>query len=98
MAHSLPDLPYAFDALEPHFDARTMEIHHGKHHATYVNTLNATIEGQADLESQSVEDLISDLSAIPENIRGPVRNHGGGHTNHSFFWKVLSGSGGGEPT
>lgn len=98
MAHSLPDLPYALDALEPHVDARTMEIHHGKHHATYVNTLNATIEGQADLEAQSVEDLISDLSAIPESIRGPVRNHGGGHANHSFFWNVLSGSGGGSPS
>lgn len=98
MAHSLPDLPYALDSLEPHFDARTMEIHHGKHHATYVNTLNATLEGKADLEALSVEDLISDLSAIPEEIRGPVRNHGGGHANHSFFWNVLSGSGGGEPS
>ncbi|MFP6900472.1 MAG: superoxide dismutase [Opitutales bacterium] len=98
MAHSLPDLPYATDALEPHFDARTMEIHHGKHHATYVNTLNATIEGNADLEAQTVEELISDLSAVPEEIRGPVRNHGGGHANHSFFWKVLSGNGGGEPS
>lgn len=98
MAHSLPDLPYASDSLEPHFDARTMEIHHGKHHATYVNTLNATIEGKADLEALSVEELISDLSAIPEEIRGPVRNHGGGHANHSFFWNVLSGSGGGEPS
>jgi len=98
MAHSLPDLPYAFDSLEPHFDARTMEIHHGKHHATYVNTLNATIEGKTDLEALSVEELISDLSAIPEEIRGPVRNHGGGHANHSFFWNVLSGSGGGEPS
>ncbi|MBG30129.1 MAG: superoxide dismutase [Mn] [Opitutae bacterium] len=98
MAHSLPELPYALDSLEPHFDARTMEIHHGKHHATYVNTLNATIEGKADLEALSVEELISDLSAIPEEIRGPVRNHGGGHANHSFFWNVLSGSGGGEPS
>ena len=98
MAHSLPDLPYTPDSLEPHFDARTMEIHHDKHHATYVNTLNATIEGKPDLEAQSVEDLISDLSAIPEEIRGPVRNHGGGHANHSFFWNVLSGSGGGEPS
>ena len=98
MAHSLPDLPYAPDSLEPHFDARTMEIHHGKHHATYVNTLNATIEGKPDLEAQSVEDLISDLSAIPEEIRGPVRNHGGGHANHSFFWNVLSGNGGGAPS
>ena len=97
MAHSLPDLPYALDALEPHFDARTMEIHHGKHHATYVNTLNATLEGKAELEAQSVEDLISDLSAIPDDIRGPVRNHGGGHSNHSFFWNVLSGNGGGQP-
>jgi Fe-Mn family superoxide dismutase len=98
MAHSLPDLPYAPDSLEPHFDARTMEIHHDKHHATYVNTLNATIEGKPDLEAQSVEDLISDLSAIPEEIRGPVRNHGGGHANHSFFWNVLSGNGGGAPS
>ena len=98
MAHSLPDLPYALDALEPHFDARTMEIHHGKHHATYVNTLNATLEGKAELEAQSVEDLISDLSAIPDDIRGPVRNHGGGHANHSFFWNVLSGGGGGQPS
>ncbi len=98
MAHSLPDLPYANDALEPHFDARTMEIHHGKHHATYVNTLNATIAGKPDLEAKSVENLISDLSAVPEEIRGPVRNHGGGHANHSFFWNVLSGSGGGSPS
>jgi Fe-Mn family superoxide dismutase len=75
-----------------------MEIHHGKHHATYVNTLNATIEGKAELEAQSVGDLISDLSAIPDDIRGPVRNHGGGHANHSFFWNVLSGSGGGAPS
>ena len=98
MAHSLPDLPYATDALEPHIDARTMEIHHGKHHATYVNTLNATIEGKADLEAQSVENLISDLSAVPEEVRGTVRNHGGGHANHSFFWNIMTGSGGGEPS
>jgi len=98
MAHSLPDLPYALDALEPHIDARTMEIHHGKHHATYVNTLNATIEDKADLEAQSVEDLIADLSAVPDDARGPIRNHGGGHANHSFFWKILSGDGGGAPT
>ncbi len=98
MAHSLPDLPFALDALEPHIDARTMEIHHGKHHATYVNTLNATIEGNADLEAQSVEELIADLSAIPDDVRGPIRNHGGGHANHSFFWKILSGEGGGAPT
>ncbi|MGE4550217.1 MAG: superoxide dismutase [Opitutales bacterium] len=98
MAHSLPDLPYALDALEPHFDARTMGIHHGKHHATYVNTLNAALEGKAELEAQSVEDLISDLSAIPDDIRGPVRNHGGGHANHSFFWNVLSGGGDGQPS
>ncbi len=98
MAHSLPDLPYATDALEPHIDARTMEIHHGKHHATYVNTLNATIEGKADLEAQSVENLISDLSAVPEEVRGAVRNHGGGHANHSFFWNIMTGSGGGEPS
>jgi Fe-Mn family superoxide dismutase len=75
-----------------------MEIHHGKHHATYVNTLNATIEGKADLEAQSVENLISDLSAVPEEVRGAVRNHGGGHANHSFFWNIMTGSGGGEPS
>ena len=95
MAYEQPQLPYAADALEPHIDARTMEIHHGKHHAGYVAKLNAAIEG-TDLGSKSVEELIGDLSAVPENIRGAVRNNGGGHANHSLFWQVLS-PGSGEP-
>ena len=94
MAHSLPDLPYAHNALEPHIDQQTMEIHHGKHHATYIAKLNAAIEGKADLESKSIEDLIANLDAIPEDIRGAVRNNGGGHANHSLFWTVLGPSGG----
>ena len=98
MAHSLPDLPYAYDALEPHIDARTMEIHHSKHHNTYVTSLNAALEGQDGLAAKSVEDLISDLNAVPEAIRGAVRNHGGGHANHSLFWTVMSASGGGQPS
>ena len=98
MAHELPDLPYAHDALEPNIDARTMEIHHGKHHAGYVTKLNDAIAGNADLEGKSVEDLISDLDSVPEDIRGAVRNNGGGHANHSLFWPVLSGDGGGEPS
>ncbi|MFB5190345.1 superoxide dismutase [Alicyclobacillus fastidiosus] len=98
MAHELPALPYAFDALEPHIDALTMEIHHDRHHATYVNNLNKALEGQAQLEGKSVEDLISDLNAVPENIRTAVRNNGGGHANHSLFWNLLSPNGGGQPT
>ena len=97
MAHELPDLGYAFDALEPHIDAKTMEIHHDKHHAGYVTKLNAAIQGNAELESKSVEELISNLSAIPEKIRGAVRNNGGGHFNHSLFWNVIGPNGGGEP-
>ena len=97
MAHELPSLGYAYDALEPHFDARTMEIHHTKHHQTYVDKLNGAIGGDAALEGKSVEDLISDLSPVPDSIRGAVRNHGGGHANHSFFWKIISSNGGGAP-
>ena len=97
MAHQLPSLPYAFDALEPHIDAKTMEIHHDKHHAAYVNKLNAALGGHADLEAKSVEELLRDLNAIPESIRGAVRNHGGGHHNHTLFWNNMSASGGGEP-
>ena len=97
MAHELPRLPYAYDALEPHIDARTMEIHHTKHHQTYITKLNGAIEGNADLEGKSIEDLISDLSLVPESIRGAVRNNGGGHANHSFFWNNLSPNGGGDP-
>jgi Fe-Mn family superoxide dismutase len=97
MVHELPSLPYAYDALEPHIDARTMEIHHTKHHQTYITKLNGAIEGNADLEGKSIEDLISDLSLVPESIRGAVRNNGGGHANHSFFWNNLSPNGGGDP-
>ncbi|MCP4189486.1 MAG: superoxide dismutase [Planctomycetaceae bacterium] len=97
MAYSLPELPYGYDALEPHIDARTMEIHHSKHHQAYINKVNDAIAG-TDLESKSVEDLISGLSSVPENIRNAVRNNGGGHANHSLFWTILSASGGGTPS
>ncbi|WP_079222131.1 superoxide dismutase [Stenotrophomonas maltophilia] len=93
MPYSLPALPYAYDALEPHFDARTMEIHHGKHHQAYINNLNAALE-QAGIANTPVEALIADLDALPESVRGAVRNNGGGHANHSLFWTVLSPSGG----
>jgi superoxide dismutase, Fe-Mn family len=98
MAHTLPDLPYGHDALEPHIDAKTMEIHHGKHHGGYVSKLNAALEGHDGLAGKSVEDLIADLNAIPENIRTAVRNNGGGHANHSLFWTIMSPQGGGEPS
>jgi Fe-Mn family superoxide dismutase len=97
MAHQLPPLPYAFDALEPHVDARTMEIHHGKHHAAYVAKLNGALEGHAKLMEKSIESLLGDLSAVPESIRGAVRNNGGGHYNHTLFWKIMKAGGGGEP-
>jgi len=97
MAHSVPDLTYAFDALEPHIDARTMEIHHDKHHAAYVAKLNGAIEGNAALESKSITELLGDLGAVPDNIRAAVRNNGGGHFNHTLFWKVMKPGGGGEP-
>jgi len=98
MAYTLPDLPYGKDALEPHIDAQTMEIHHDKHHAAYVSKVNAAIEGKSDLESKSIEELIADLSSVPEDIRGAVRNNGGGHANHTLFWTVLGPDGGGEPS
>ena len=97
MSHSLPKLPYGFDALEPHIDAKTMEIHHGKHHQAYVDNLNKAIAGKADLESKSIEALISNLNAVPEDIRTAVRNNGGGHANHSMFWKAIGPKAGGEP-
>ncbi len=97
MAYELPKLPYSYDALEPHIDARTMEIHHGKHHAGYVSKLNAAIDGTA-LGSKSVEELISDLNSVPEAIRTAVRNNGGGHANHSLFWTIMKKGGGGHPT
>jgi Fe-Mn family superoxide dismutase len=96
--YELPALPYSTDALEPHIDARTMEIHHGRHHKTYVDKLNAALEGHADLASQSIEALIANIEKVPENIRGAVRNNGGGHVNHSLFWQIMSPDGGGEPT
>jgi Fe-Mn family superoxide dismutase len=96
MAYSLPELPYAHDALEPHIDAKTMEIHHGKHHAAYVAKVNAAIEG-TDLGSKSIEDLISDLASVPAEKLGAVRNNGGGHANHSLFWTVMGPGKGGNP-
>ena len=97
MTFTLPNLHFATDALEPHIDARTMEIHHGKHHQTYINNLNAALEGHDDLSKMEINNLISDISSLPESIRGAVRNNGGGHANHSFFWESLSPEGGGLP-
>ncbi|QXD33618.1 superoxide dismutase [Candidatus Pelagisphaera phototrophica] len=97
MAYELPKLDYAYDALEPHIDAITMEIHHTKHHQTYINNVNGALEGYPDLAAKSVEDLISDLDAVPEEIRGAVRNNGGGHANHSLFWNIIGPNGGGDP-
>jgi Fe-Mn family superoxide dismutase len=98
MAHELPPLPYAHNALEPHIDARTMEIHHGKHHAAYVTNLNKALESAPDLANKSAEDLIKDLNAVPENIRTAVRNNGGGHVNHTMFWQIMGPNAGGQPT
>ena len=97
VAFTLPPLPYPFDALEPHIDAKTMEIHHDKHHGTYVNNLNKALEGHTELQSKSLDDLLKNLDAIPENIRAAVRNNGGGHWNHSLFWTQMKKGGGGEP-
>jgi len=98
MAYKLPDLPYSYDALEPHIDARTMEIHHSKHHNGYVTKVNAALEGKGALAEQSVEALISNLQEVPEDIRTAVRNNGGGHANHSLFWTILGPGKGGEPS
>jgi superoxide dismutase, Fe-Mn family len=98
MAYQLPALPYPYNALEPHIDAQTMEIHHTKHHNAYVTNVNKAIAGKADLESKSPEDLIRTLDAVPADIRGVVRNNGGGHVNHSFFWTILGPNAGGAPT
>ncbi len=98
MPHQLPALPYGFDALEPHIDAKTMEIHHDKHHATYVNKLNEALASHADLQDKPVEDLLRGIDSVPEKIRTAVRNHGGGHANHSLFWEVMGPGGGGGPT
>ena len=97
MAYELPKLAYASDALEPHIDSQTMEIHHGKHHNTYITKLNAALEGQDALSSKDIWSLISNLGDIPEAIRGAVRNNGGGHANHSLFWSIMGPNGGGEP-
>jgi len=98
MAYTLPPLPYAPDALEPHIDKQTMEIHHGKHHQAYINNLNAALEKHPDLGSKSVEDLIAGISTVPEDIRTAVRNNGGGHANHSMFWQIMAPNAGGSPT
>lgn len=95
--HELPNLPYAYDALEPHFDKETMNIHHTKHHNTYIANLNAALEGHAELADKSVEELVANLNEVPEAIRTAVRNNGGGHANHTFFWTILSPNGGGQP-
>ena len=98
MTHELPALPYEFSDLEPHIDARTMEIHHGKHHNAYITNLNAALEGHPELQDKSIEDLLQDLGAIPSDIRGAVQNNGGGHYNHTLFWPSMSADGGGIPS
>ena len=98
MAFTLPALPYAFDALEPHIDAQTMQIHHGKHHQAYVNNLNAALEKAPELQGKSLDDLLKNLNAVPEAVRTAVRNNGGGHWNHSMFWQVMAPNAGGAPT
>src|SRR5512134_778701 len=98
MAHELPQLPYAFDALEPHIDAQTMQIHHGKHHQAYVNNLNAALDKHSQLHEKSLEALLADLNSVPDDVRTAVRNNGGGHWNHSLFWTLMAPSGGGDPT
>jgi len=97
MSYTLPKLNYSFNALEPHIDARTMEIHYTKHHQAYIDNLNKAVKGKADLEGKSVENLISDLKAVPEDIRKIVQNNGGGHANHSLFWTLIGPKAGGEP-
>jgi Fe-Mn family superoxide dismutase len=97
-AHELPPLPYAYEALEPYIDTETMHLHHDKHHATYVNTLNTAIEKHPELASKSAEDLLRNLNSVPEDIRTTVRNHGGGHVNHTMFWQIMGPKAGGEPS
>ena len=98
MAHTLPDLGYSYDALEPHIDAKTMEIHHSKHHAAYISKLNGALEGKPELEAKSSEELIKNLASLPEDIRTAVRNNGGGDVNHTFFWKVIAPGGASAPS
>jgi Fe-Mn family superoxide dismutase len=98
MTHNLPPLPYPFDALEPYIDAKTMEIHHDKHHGAYVNNLNKALEGQPELQKLPLEELLAQIGKVPEAVRAAVRNNGGGHLNHSMFWKIMKKGGGGEPS
>ncbi|MEO7367965.1 MAG: superoxide dismutase, partial [Gemmatimonadaceae bacterium] len=98
MAFTLPELPYGFDALEPHIDTTTMQIHHGKHHQAYVNNLNAAIEKAPELANKSLDDLMRDINDVPEAVKAAVRNNGGGHWNHSFFWKSMGPNAGGQPS
>lgn len=98
MAHSVPPLPYAYNALEPHIDEQTMQIHHDKHHAAYVTNLNAALEKEPSLQNKSIEELISGIDSVPEGIRTAVRNNGGGHANHTMFWEIMGPNGGGQPT
>ncbi len=98
MAHTLPPLPYAFNALEPHIDARTMEIHHGKHHQAYVTNLNAALDKHPELQSKSIEELLKGINSVPEDIRTAVRNNGGGHANHTMFWEIMGPNAGGAPS
>ncbi len=98
MAYEVPPLPYAYEALEPHIDAETMHLHHDKHHAAYVNNLNAALEKHPELTDKSPEDLVRDLNSVPEDIRTAVRNNGGGHVNHTMFWQIMGPNGGGQPT
>src|SRR5919197_642164 len=98
MAHSLPSLPYPSDALEPHIDKQTMEIHHGKHHQAYVTNLNAALDKHPELQSKSIEDLLRGINSVPDDIRTAVRNNGGGHANHSMFWQIMGPNAGGAPS
>src|SRR3989304_3903326 len=98
MPYELTKLPYSYDALEPHIDARTMEIHHTKHHQAYINNLNAALEKAPELKQKSLEDLLRGIQQVPEDIRGAVRNHGGGHANHTLFWQIMGPKGGGQPS
>ncbi len=98
MAHSVPPLPYAYNALEPHIDEQTMQIHHDKHHDAYVTNLNAALEKEPSLQNKSIEELISSIDSVPEGIRTAVRNNGGGHANHTMFWEIMGPNGGGQPT
>jgi Fe-Mn family superoxide dismutase len=98
MPHSLPPLPYDYNALEPHIDEQTMRIHHDKHHAAYVNNLNAALEKHPELQNKSIEDLIKGINSVPDDIKGAVRNNGGGHINHTMFWEIMGPGKGGEPT